>query len=201
MSVATAYRHLHADAVRLLTAWIPPDARQERLRADYLFHLGAHPDGVAKAGPPAHLTASALVFDSRLERVLLTHHGKAGVWLQLGGHLEPEDASVYAAAQREVREESGLAGVRLVPVIAQLDRHTLVGSFGHCREHLDVRFAGVVAAGSEDAVAASAESLDLRWWPLDALPEPTGDEVAELAQACLTVLDREPVEAHERSRP
>ena len=65
MSVATAYRHLHSDAVRLLAGWTPPDARQERLRADYLTHLGAHPDGVAKAGPPAHLTPSPQVFDKR----------------------------------------------------------------------------------------------------------------------------------------
>ncbi len=200
MSVATAYRHLHTDAVRLLAGWTPPDARQERLRADYLTHLGAHPDGVAKAGPPAHLTASALVFDSRLERVLLTHHGKARVWLQLGGHLEPEDASLYAAAQREIREESGLAGVHVIPVIAQLDRHTLVGAFGHCREHLDVRFAAVVPAGSEDAVSASAESIDLRWWPLEALPEPTSAEVGALAKACLAVLHAAPSVSPEPSR-
>ncbi|MBK7609898.1 MAG: NUDIX hydrolase [Actinomycetales bacterium] len=188
MSVATAYRHLHADAVRLLSQWQPPDARQQRLRADYLTHLAGHPDGVAKAGPPAHLTASALVFDADLRRVLLTHHAKAGLWLQLGGHLEPHDPSLYAAAQREVREESGLDGVRVLPRIAQLDRHTLVGAFGHCREHLDVRFAAVVPAGLEDAATASAESLDLRWWPLDGLPTQTADEVGQLACAALAVV-------------
>jgi len=199
VSVATAYRHLHADAVRVLTAWTPPEARQERLRADYLTHLATHPDGVAKAGPPAHLTASALVFDSQLERVLLTHHGKARVWLQLGGHLEPEDASLYAAAQREIREESGLTGVRVIPTIAQLDRHALVGAFGHCREHLDVRFAAVVPAHSQDTVTMSAESIDLRWWPLEALPEATSAEVGALATACLAVLRRDPLAPEDSS--
>jgi len=188
VSVARDYRHLHADAVRLLTAWSPPDARQERLRADYLTHLARHPDGVAKAGPRAHLTASALVFDAQLHHVLLTHHGKARVWLQLGGHLEPADPSLYAAAQREVLEESGLAGVLVVPTIAQLDRHTLAGAFGHCREHLDVRFAAVAPDGTEGDAVASAESLDLRWWPLDGLPEPTSAEVGALAAACLPLL-------------
>ncbi len=188
MSVATAYRHLRTDAVRLLSQWRPPDARQERLRADYLTFLATHPDGVAKAGPPSHVTASALVFDATLECVLLTHHAKAGMWLQLGGHLEPEDRGLYAAAHREIREESGILGVRVQPRIAQLDRHTLGGAFGHCREHLDVRFAAVVPPGLEDSVVVSGESLDVAWWPLDALPEATAPEIGELAQACLDVL-------------
>ena len=59
----TAYAHLHADAVSVLSRWQAPDAAQEGLRRDYLDHLATHPDGVAKAGPPAHLTASCLVVD------------------------------------------------------------------------------------------------------------------------------------------
>lgn len=182
-----AYRHLHDDAVRALTAWQAPDAAQEALRRGYLEHLHAHPEGVAKAGPPEHLTAGVLLFSAGLDAVLLTLHGKAGVWLQLGGHLEPEDASLYAAAAREAREESGIDGVRVLPEIAQLDRHLLVGSFGRCREHLDVRFAGVAPPGAQPV--RSAESRDLAWWPLDALPEPTAAEMAALARACRRVLD------------
>ena len=53
----------------------------------------------------------------------------------------------------------------------QLDRHTLVGSFGACREHLDLRFAAVAPQGARARV--SAESHDVRWWPVDALPEGT----------------------------
>ncbi|MBK8468947.1 MAG: NUDIX domain-containing protein [Candidatus Phosphoribacter sp.] len=185
-SLAAAYRHLHRDAVRLLLDWQAPTPSQDRLRADYLAHLSAHPDGVAKAGPPAHLTASALVFDSTASRVLLTHHAKAGVWLQLGGHLELTDTSLYAAAVREVREESGIDGVRVLPVIAQLDRHRLVGSFGSCREHLDVRFAALAPAGAQAVL--SDESLDLRWWPLESLPGETAAEVRDLASACLPLL-------------
>lgn len=184
-----AYQHLHADAVRLLSGWAAPDERQEALRRDYLGHLALYADGVAKAGPPAHLTASVLVLDDSLEHVLLTHHRKAGAWLQLGGHLEPGDAGLYAAAQREVREESGLDGldaVRIVPVVAQLDRHVLVGAFGACREHLDVRFAGLARDGAAPVV--SRESIDVRWWPITALPQPSAHEVRGLVAACLQVV-------------
>jgi 8-oxo-dGTP pyrophosphatase MutT (NUDIX family) len=184
----TAYRRLHADATALLSAWEPPNPGQEALRDDYLAHLARHPWAVAKAGPPEHFTASVLVLDESWERVLLTHHRKAGVWLQFGGHLEPGDDSLYAAAVREVAEESGLEGVWVNPTVAQVDRHRLVGAFGRCREHLDVRFAGVAPAGASPRV--SSESHDVRWWPLSDLPEQTRGEVSALAAACRRVLSQ-----------
>jgi hypothetical protein len=45
--------------------------------------------------------------------------------------------------------------------------------------HLDVRFAAVAGAAAEHAV--SEESLDVRWWPVDALPEPDLVELVRLA--------------------
>ena len=46
--------------------------------------------------------------------------------------------------------------------------------------HLDVRF--VAHAPPEASYAVSEESLDLRWWPLDALPEPDLVELVALAR-------------------
>ncbi len=99
--VARSFAHLHADAARVLGDWPAPDAAQEALRRGYLAHLASHPDAVAKAGPPEHLTASCLVLDAAGDRVLLTHHRRARQWFQFGGHLEAEDASLWAAARRE----------------------------------------------------------------------------------------------------
>ncbi len=180
-SVGTAYDHLHDDAVRVLRAWAAPDRAQDALRQAYLEHLAAHPDGVAKAGPPEHLTASVIVFDRTGTQVLLTHHRKARAWLQFGGHLEAQDPSVYAAAVREVGEESGVAGIQVIEAVAELNRHVLRGDFGRCREHLDVRYVGVAPDGPDGrplAPIVSAESLDVRWWPVAALP---GESAAELA--------------------
>ena len=140
-ALAADYAHLRADALDVLGCWPAPDEAQERLRTAYLEHLAAHPDGVAKAGPPAHLTASCLVLSADGERVLLTHHRRAGRWFQFGGHLEPADLSLWAAARREAREESGLADLDPLPRPVHLDRHRLDGDFGRCREHLDVRYA------------------------------------------------------------
>ncbi|QKE84035.1 NUDIX domain-containing protein [Arthrobacter sp. NEB 688] len=179
--VAAGYAHLHADATAVLRRWAAPDAGQEGLRHGYLAHLAAHPDGVAKAGPPAHLTGSCVVLDATGEHVLLTHHRRAGLWFQLGGHLEPGDATLHDAARREAREESGLEDLEPLPEPVQLDRHTLEGDFGRCREHLDVRYVAQAPAGAAPRV--SAESHDVRWWPVDALPEGTRAELSPLVEA------------------
>lgn len=180
-SVAQAFAHLHADAMATLTAWDAPDESQERLRTAYLAHLQRHPDGVAKAGPATHLTASCLVITPDARDVLLTHHRRAKQWFQFGGHLELDDPSLWAAAAREGREESGIASATPEPVIVQLDRHKLDGDFGRCREHLDVRFAAIVERGARPRT--SEESLDVAWWPTDALPPGTRTELTGLVKA------------------
>ena len=185
-ATGTAYAHLHADAVSVLSRWQAPDGVQEGLRRDYLDHLATHPDGVAKAGPPAHLTASCLVVDEGHERVLLTLHRRARQWLQFGGHLEAEDPSLWAAGRREAREESGLASIEPLTNPVQLDRHVLVGDFGRCRQHLDVRY--VAVAPAEAVGLVSEESLDVRWWPIGALPSGTRDELTPLVSLALRAL-------------
>jgi 8-oxo-dGTP pyrophosphatase MutT (NUDIX family) len=186
VTLATAYRLLHEDATQHLSAWSAPNPAQERLRTAYLAHLAAHPDAMSKQGPPAHFTASCLVLDHTGSRALLTLHRKANEWFQFGGHFEPGDTDAHAAAQREAREESGITTLIARPELVQLDRHELVGDFGSCREHLDLRF--VAVADDDAAHSVSQESFDVRWWPTDALPEGTRREIEPLVAAARSVL-------------
>ena len=186
MTVPTAYRLLHEDATRQLSGWNAPNAAQEGLRAGYLAHLAAHSDAMWKQGPPAHFTASCLVLDPTGTRALLTLHRKARAWFQFGGHFEPGDSGAHAAAQREAREESGITTLLARPDLVQLDRHRLVGAFGRCREHLDLRF--VAVADEDGAHEVSQESLDVRWWPVDALPEQAREGLDPLVAAARSLL-------------
>lgn len=177
---------LHADALALLEGWRAPHDGQEALRQRYVAHLRAHADGLTRACRPDHLTASTLVLNAEHDAVLLTLHAKAHAWFQFGGHCEPEDATLAGAALREAHEESGLDGLELDPVPVQLSEHAVpfCGPAGDVH-HLDVRFVAVAPAGAEHAV--SEESLDVRWWPIDALPDPEADlvELVALARARL----------------
>jgi 8-oxo-dGTP pyrophosphatase MutT (NUDIX family) len=166
----TGGRELHADALAALRDWQAPSEGQERLRREYVDHLERHAEGLSRSCVPDHVTAGALILSADRSRVLLTLHAKARAWFHTGGHCEAADRTLAGAAFREATEESGVPGLRLDPVPLQLDRHEVAFCGGHQRvDHLDVRFLAVAPRGSAHAV--SEESLDVRWWPVDALPD------------------------------
>lgn len=165
---------LHGDALATLRSWHTSDARQEGLRTLYVDHLEASPDGMTRSCQPDHVTTGAVILSTDRSRVLLTLHAKAKRWFHMGGHCEPSDPTLTAAALREATEESGVPGLVLDPVPVHLDAHVVGFCGAHERvRHLDVRFLAVAPAGAEPVV--SAESLDVRWWPVDALPTEDAD--------------------------
>ncbi|MUL39867.1 NUDIX domain-containing protein [Streptomonospora sp. PA3] len=185
---------MHGRARAELAAWNAPDPDQDRLRRSYLEHLDRHPDACSRTCAAGHLTASAAVVDPGGTRVVLTLHRKIGKWLQTGGHCEDGDASLGGAALREAAEESGLAGLRLLPGPVRLDRHR-VGCCGGTW-HLDVQYAVVAADPAAALSIDAAESADLGWFAVEDLPEPS-DEACRLlvgaaARAARRVSEREP---------
>ena len=166
---------LHDDAVLVLKSY----EDQQQLRQAYLEHLETHPDGMWKACGDGHITASALVIDPARGRVLLTLHKKLRMWLQMGGHCEPMDASLEAAALREATEESGVAGLTLLPGgPVRLDRHPIPAP---CHWHFDVQYAVLAPRDAEHAI--SEESLDVRWFAYDEVPEVADESVVRLLEA------------------
>jgi 8-oxo-dGTP pyrophosphatase MutT (NUDIX family) len=145
----------------LLLAREPADAKEDADRRSMLQFLDALPEPFSREQPGAHFTASALVVDEARERTALVHHRKLGIWVQPGGHIDPDEA-VEHAALREVREETGLAG-RLEGLI-HLDVHEIPDRPDFpAHLHLDVRFL-VVADGE---LTLSEESHDVQWMTLD----------------------------------
>ncbi|MCH6169042.1 NUDIX hydrolase [Pseudonocardia alaniniphila] len=167
-----------ATAAAELRAWAPAQEGQRALQHALLAFLAARPDDAcSRACVPGHLTASALVLDAGGERTLLTLHPRVGRWLQLGGHCEDGDASLRDAALREATEESGIEGLRIDQAPLHVNVHPVTCSLGVPTHHLDVRY--LVRAPAGAVARISAESDDLRWWPIDALPD-DADTVATM---------------------
>jgi 8-oxo-dGTP pyrophosphatase MutT (NUDIX family) len=123
-----------------------------------------------------HVTGSAWVVNEPGTHVLLTHHRKLNMWIQLGGHADG-DADVHGVARREAEEESGL--VHLVPAVGgifDVDIHAIPARGDEPEHfHYDVRYA-FRAAGS-DRFTVTRESHALAWIPVGELSAYT-DEVS-----------------------
>ena len=122
---------------------------------------------------PGHVTAGAFV--TCRGHLLLIRHARLGRWLQPGGHVEPADAGVAAAARRELREEAALdlTGGRLL----DLDVHPIPadprrGEPPHA--HFDVRF-HFAFDGDPAAARAGDDAAAVRWVPLAGAVVRAGD--------------------------
>ena len=144
----------------------------ERL-ASFVRH---HADCFERSLLIGHVTGSAWVVNAPGTHVLLTHHRKLNMWIQLGGHADG-DADVQRVARREAEEESGL--VQLVPAVGgifDVDIHAIPARGDEPEHfHYDVRYA-FRAAGS-DRFTVTRESHALAWIPVGELSAYT-DEVS-----------------------
>jgi 8-oxo-dGTP pyrophosphatase MutT (NUDIX family) len=170
--------NVRQSAIALLGEWKAPSRGQDSLRHAVLAFLDARDDACLRECVPGHITASALVIDDSGGQVLLTLHPRLGRWVQLGGHCEPDDGDIVAAALREATEESGVDGLRIEPDLAAIHVHALTCSLGVPTRHLDLQFLAHAPAGAQ--IAVSDESVDLRWWPADSLPAGSDDALAYL---------------------
>lgn len=175
-----------SDLAALLDALPPGDPAAARARADAAALLATPAPFDRSQTRPGHFTASALVVAPSRDAVLLIHHRTFDLWIQPGGHFEPSDRSVEAAARREVHEEAGLVALTPVPgapLLLDLDVHDIPanprrGEGAH--RHYDLRLLFLAA---DAALRPSAEVGGARWVPFEALSALATDDSVRRAAA------------------
>jgi 8-oxo-dGTP pyrophosphatase MutT (NUDIX family) len=117
---------------------------------------------------PGHFTASGFVASPDGGSLLLIEHRRLRRWLQPGGHFEPEDSSVDAAARREVLEETGLGDlVRLDERLLRIDAHPIPARGGEpAHTHVDL---AIAYRSTSWSIGPCHEVEDARWVPFDDL--------------------------------
>src|SRR3954451_8819582 len=172
---------LYADTLCVLSTWVATSEDADVARKRTLELLTAGRAALTREHRPGHVTASTMIVGAD-GRLLLCLHGRLKLWMQLGGHCEPGDEMLAAAALREATEESGVSGLRLDPVPIDVDIHPVrcgAGNGGPATPsvHYDIRFVAFAPAGAVEQI--SDESADLAWFAPDALPAPLADGGAQ----------------------
>jgi 8-oxo-dGTP pyrophosphatase MutT (NUDIX family) len=116
---------------------------------------------------------------TRGDEILLVRRADNGAWTPITGIPEPGEEPGRAAA-REALEETGvevsvdrLASTSVYPGVVHANGDRAV--------YLDLTFACTYVAG--DAHVADDESSDVRWFPVDALPEMAPPMLQRIADA------------------
>ncbi|WP_445444028.1 NUDIX hydrolase [Clavibacter sp. km3a] len=125
---------------------------------------------------------TAVILDG--PRVLLVRRGDTGAWAPVSGILEPGEEPAVGA-WREAEEETGVT-VEVERLVAVGTTAEITYPNGDRASYLDLTFRCRYVSG--EARVNDDESLEVAWWPLDALPAMS----AELLQRIRDAVDDEP---------
>ncbi len=137
----------------------------------YRAFIEANPDCFKRSLLTGHATGSAWLVNQQMTHVLLTHHRKLNIWVQLGGHADG-NSDLRNVAWREASEESGIADIEVLSdELFDIDIHEIPARGDEpAHFHFDARFA--LRAGSND-FQVSEESHALEWVEIAKLADKT----------------------------
>jgi len=151
------------------------DDIEEEARQRILAFVQSHSDCFERTLEEGHITGAGWVVNSAGTHVLLTHHRKLRLWLQLGGHADG-DPDILNVALREAREESGIESIRPVTDrIFDVDVHRIPAhGLESAHFHYDIRF--LLHVDGDLPLRMTEESIYLAWVPQSEVPHLNTDE-------------------------
>jgi NUDIX domain len=139
-----------------LSRYLASHPGEQDTLAPLLSSLAVGTEVTTRSAIPGHVTCGAVVINTA-GKVLLIHHNALDRWLLPGGHVDPSDPGLLAAALRELAEETGVSwqqavsppGLDRVPL--DIDLHEIPASQAKgepAHWHADFRFAFLVTSRS-----------------------------------------------------
>ncbi|MFJ3169253.1 NUDIX hydrolase [Streptomyces roseus] len=151
--------------------------------AELLAALDRPVDATARTTLPGHVTCSAVVIDRQGRVLHIRHRASGGLMLTPGGHIEPGDRTLLAAALREVTEEAGIPPDalcltrQLLGSPIGIDAHGIDASPSKgepAHRHYDVRYVFYLVGEEPPAIALQDEEVSgVQWLPQPEVTSPT----------------------------
>ena len=157
-----------SDLIGKLFYYSPKEQNQHTLSGKFIEFVTEEVNCLDRDNQFGHITASAFLVDVEFSSCLLVHHKKLNIWVQPGGHVEPNDKNIIDSCTRELHEETGALSAKLVySDIFDLDIHEIpeyTDSSGikiQSHLHFDIRF--IFKFDRRIPLQISDESIELKW--------------------------------------
>ncbi|MEU5092084.1 NUDIX domain-containing protein [Streptomyces sp. NPDC021356] len=168
---------------RTVEAYLGRHPGERDALAELLAALDRPGDATARTTLPGHITCSAVIIDRQGRVLHIRHRATGGLMLAPGGHIEPRDRTLLAAALREVTEEAGippgalcltrqLLGSPIDIDVHDIDASPSKGEPAH--RHYDVRYVFYLSGEEPPEVALQDEEVSgAQWLPQPEVTSPT----------------------------
>lgn len=156
------------DYKELINEFIPLDDREVSDKKIFLELINLLNDDVLKRDTSfAHVTASIIVLNESLDKVLMVYHNIYDSWSWIGGHADG-DSNLYKVALKELEEETGVKNVTPIKKdiisieVLPVKSHTKHGKIVSPHLHLNTTFA-FIAKENEPLRVKKDENSGVMW--------------------------------------
>lgn len=160
-----------------------PDPAEEDFKVAMIDLLEKHPEKSFddKFFTPGHFSPEAWVLNYTGTKALMTYNSAMGLWMQLGGHAGC-NTDLRGAAVKMTSEKSGLAVEPLIPIIFDMNIHTIPASSAKKEDdhsHYGVRY--LLYANKEQSTKDLPSHL--AWMTMDEiLSQPTTSNIPRMVK-------------------
>ena len=149
-----------------------PKNEQERIDQKAMVEFARrNDDALLRENLVSHFTASAIVVNESLTKVLFIHHNIYNSWGWVGGHNDGDD-DFLGVAVREAQEETGVQNI--IPLNDEIQgidtiyvpNHIKNGAYVPDHVHMNLTYF-LVADENEELVVKEDENSGVKWFSLE----------------------------------
>ncbi len=162
---------MRKELIEQLKAYVPFNEQEEKDKDIILHFLSEYDDIYLRSDLVAHMTASAWVVNSTMDKVIMAYHNLYRSYSWLGGHADGDEDLLHVAI-KEVQEESGISNVKALSEdifsieILSVEGHFKRGQYVPSHLHLNITYL-LQADENESLHIKEDENSAVSWFGLE----------------------------------